>query len=1310
MTGIRTELTPPRAAPAAPKLSSVVSDLDVIGPKMREVEARLRGEVGRDGVVPQDHPIVGLLAEAKEPRQLEQQLSRWARAVGRTSSMAQALRHALARRDSPAVTPELRGAVPAQPRAEPRGLEPGAAGVNLRTAGAAGERALGVRAAGSWLATLREQSVSVGNAMLAQAKEHWNPADYFGERWSRDASLLALVRFNVAADGVYADLLEGRLTLGALGKSAWSAVTPEDLNRLTVQRLASGNVDWDAGAAAMLARPGMPPLVLSGPEGKVELSPKNAKTFNLSTLLRRDDGAPARALADSPAGQRLLQAAAQAARARDGASFEQHRRSELVRTLELLVRGRDPHAGVSLGEAELGLASASPPGGAAAWVADTSQLVPMLTAITGVTPTRLEAPLAATADNRRDLELRQRRGEVVAVLELHRDAAGKPLTEPRLVAVVPKTIEELATEIVALDAQGKLAPLDEAARRTLLDLLGQPPGAELARRIEQNAHHQAVRSFLAGAGQGVSFLIPVGLLGNAVRGGAIVLLEGTTLVRSTLAARAIARGSSLAAEGVAYTALQQVSSGQYSASGYARGVAENAIMLGWMRAVSPFLRPGGGALGAAARTAGGASAAAAGMTGMGYAFGEEWKGFGDLGQKLGNSLAMVAVMQGAGKALGGALPQLRPDAPERRRAEQLQARLDQKSREIFDLLAGAPEAQAKVDAAGAQVARLRNVDKLPDSDPRLKAALEHKAQADAEAVAFVRQKLGPHFEQLRALRADIGAFLDRHAPHLRADFLGGLDASAALADFSSLRPEQARAVLEVIVSSASPTSLRQLGVAPGVVAPGVEHLSPQALHGMIRLLADRFGSYDMAGAANVNHVLSVAREALPLVSRELGRPLSQREVDLIFLETAATDFRGKILDLKVLAEQVTANGKKVIENYEIMRANVEVEINAAAGAQLADAGLRDIVARLAKAQALPASASAVAEHPIVVEAKLGPAQRRQLESFWREHVLERDFVFVTNPILAGTWAHGVLDARPVIDAARVGGAKPHEVKRLVLSHYVHHLSHFPARLLGAGGFPKPDFVKIADELVREGVMPRREAKAFATTLSGWWDVAVPYYTKWAPKLDAALREGRGLRADEMAAAFKEAEGIRRQVEALPPEVRAQLLADNLGQFTHDGMPKWTGLAMLPPTPATMGELSKRLAATMITPYLTFDLLRDYPGAAEAHAAIAQGTHPHVQKIRSIETALGFEVVPGTPVSLRPLEPGTPKYREHALRIVSDAQLGRAFAESHKLDPSSPEAQPRELVSRFGAEAVVGWFQAQAAVPGHLNRLVASAPR
>lgn len=268
--------------------------------------------------------------------------------------------------------------------------------------------------------------------------------------------------------------------------------------------------------------------------------------------------------------------------------------------------------------------------------------------------------------------------------------------------------------------------------------------------------------------------------------------------------------------------------------------------------------------------------------------------------------------------------------------------------------------------------------------------------------------------------------------------------------------------------------------------------------------------------------------------------------------------------------------------------------------------------------------------------------------------------------LAGVLMHGIPAFEPVRQAAVRAGLlrQAPEIYAAVLGH---HMAGFIADHFHRADI-RVDFGALADA----GALTPADAKV----LTALYDAAIALAATWRRRIDTGpLNEGERTRYRT------DARGLRAVIKRLPAGVRAQLINDDLAQFTPVGMGKW--LVLFGARAKSNGALIDAVYAQAVQPYYEESIARQVGRRFEqATRLVAQRLGMTLEKTAG---ALGG--------MYRPARPGEPAFAMLAAGIRADTQLLPQWAaESHRMPRPGDAAN------------MVAWFRARPAVPTDVERL------
>lgn len=373
-----------------------------------------------------------------------------------------------------------------------------------------------------------------------------------------------------------------------------------------------------------------------------------------------------------------------------------------------------------------------------------------------------------------------------------------------------------------------------------------------------------------------------------------------------------------------------------------------------------------------------------------------------------------------------------------------------------------------------------------------------------------------------------------------------------------------------------------------VLAKSVRGVSPRVLLAAASLYEQPHCSIDPQGAPNVEHMVSVFECVLRNVRNETGKLIKGDVVDSIFLETLATDVRGKGRSPTELANFdtvpiLTMKGRKVgrtggeIWSHALIR-----DLLSHWPAKRAKTGApKRALVNSVRARIKPTDRDVERDLAGLRErGRIGSRDVRVAKEIWNAAV--RDAPFSTSlykrDFLAGTLVHGIGNLDDVFAMVlRAGGSKA-DARRVSECQLGHHMAGFVAF-----GFSQIDAIPDFDSLAASGLI----RKSSAPRLERLYREAIALATTWRPRIDQASRRpgAPSLTHAERAEYAQAARELRRSVRALPSSVRWQLTNDDAGQFTPVGLSKWLNMfRAMPPGPSTLGELIMAVYSNAHQPY------------------------------------------------------------------------------------------------------------------------------
>lgn len=462
--------------------------------------------------------------------------------------------------------------------------------------------------------------------------------------------------------------------------------------------------------------------------------------------------------------------------------------------------------------------------------------------------------------------------------------------------------------------------------------------------------------------------------------------------------------------------------------------------------------------------------------------------------------------------------------------------------------------------------------------------------------------------------------------------------------------------------------LDSVGVKPGTLEPGVEAVSPRTRRALELALGSEHGSIDAKGAANVEHLSTVLGGVLErAAAANGGKPLNQKQVDRLALETVMTDVWAKGNSAADLADFKTAPtnaGDTAGEIFAHLKAEAKKAIAAPPGSALEAL----INQRIEEGKLNPGLGFDPAFKAAAAASGLSePAQRALLIR------VNKNFLNVT-PAMLGTWVHGVPSFDAVAQIVRKGGGSATDARQVYESVLGHHMSGFIAN-----GFARGNLSLDFQAMVKQGHLDPVQA----TRLENLYTSATELAVKWRPVIDKITNKGQPgadgqpsftLTARQREAYAKSAADYKAAINDLPEAVRSQLLNDDQRQFTAQGLPKWLGMMQGMKQPKTMGDLVGVVYREPLQSYL----LENFARGSEA-PFIANASGP------AAKLGLTFDKAS---MSFRPDAAALP---DLARRIQADPALGAAARQA--LPAGAPAAD------------VVAWFRAQPPDVGTIMRLV-----
>jgi hypothetical protein len=808
-----------------------------------------------------------------------------------------------------------------------------------------------------------------------------------------------------------------------------------------------------------------------------------------------------------------------------------------------------------------------------------------------------------------------------------------------------KTIPEIAREIQDKLDRGDLANLPADTRARLSEMIGPKgrPGALLADMVEVQQSGRFWREFASEA-------VTIAAVGLA-SGGVGLIAEGAAFAAG--AGRVAIGAARLVATSATFTTLMGAAQGELDWKRYPIDMA----MFGVLQAAGRFAGLAEKLVGnQVARQVIGHSAAigsaSAVMTGFGaleQAAHGKLPGFEDLSRQFGRNLAMVTVLHGVN--LGIARAGILPEGPVQAEHQKLAARI--------------LEADAAVERTLSDLAKVTEAaGKAPEGE---RAALAQRA-------ADLMKEFDAQARQIDALRGDLLTFADKYLARDQAakvrDAVG--TPNPDMASVGAPTAQQTEAMQTFLTKF---NDFATFGVERGIVENGVKGLSQRSLLALAEAFRSPYGSVDMKGAANVDHLASVYRGVLAEAAASKGRPLTQPEVDRLATETVLTDAWMKGVSPDVLKSVQTAPtnaGRTGGAIHDHLKQQAKSAIDA--GGPISPE-VRKLIHTWIDRAFIPMSPDAVKAE--ATKAALSPEQVTELNQVWGKRIMADGNWATAQGFMLGTWLHGMPafeTVRSVVaSAGGKAGATPQQIYEAVLGH---HMAGFVANGFSKGGL-QLDFkaMESAGQLPPGG----------ATRLGRLYDSASTLAGKWRPVIDGATRKGQALTAEQRAEYARDAAPLRKAIEALPENVRSQLLNDDAQQFTEVGMPKWLAMfkGMRPPS-ITNGELVKTVYSEPAQAYYEENLARG------SGTAFERSTTPIAERLGvTLDGATG---------QYRPARTGEAAHSALAKSITADPALGKQLA-AELGDPA-----------KLSPTQIVDWFNGKPADVAVLGRLAATGPR
>lgn len=470
-----------------------------------------------------------------------------------------------------------------------------------------------------------------------------------------------------------------------------------------------------------------------------------------------------------------------------------------------------------------------------------------------------------------------------------------------------------------------------------------------------------------------------------------------------------------------------------------------------------------------------------------------------------------------------------------------------------------------------------------------------------------------------------------------------------------------------------------------VLAKSVKGVSPRTLIAAAALYEAPHCSVDAVGAANVEHMVSVFECVLQTARERSGNALKRAEVDQLFLDTIATDVRGKGRSSKELADfalvpMKTLRGRSLgasgaeLWSHALIR---DLDNHWPKGVQKSGA-VRRVLRRSIESRTRPSTDEVRSDVKAAQTAgKLNAEQAKLARNVWKSAMEKAPFstsVYLRD-FQAGTLMHGIGHLDDIVGLVVRAGGNRGVVRRVAECQLGHHMAGFVAH-----GFSEIDAIPDFEAIAAAGYIRTSSARKLETL----YREAIALAARWRPKLNAASArsEGPALTHRERAEYARDAIGLRGAIEKLPQPVRWQLTNDDAGQFTPVGLPKWLNMfRALPPAPKSTGELIRAVYDRAHQPYKEENEARGSGDGFAEHSAIAA-------------TRLGLELA-GAELQLDHsvlLGEAKPKAMDAAARVVR-AALDAPDGEAHEVvdwfarRPAAHYREAREGEPAFRALAV-----------------------
>jgi hypothetical protein len=862
--------------------------------------------------------------------------------------------------------------------------------------------------------------------------------------------------------------------------------------------------------------------------------------------------------------------------------------------------------------------------------ANASQVLGTITSTVGVDPS---VPLAKpTAASKAEAEARQAKGAIDGFAEY-------PAASGQYVVFKLKTASQICAEVKAKIDKHELDGLGSTALARLKAMVGYgdaQPGAALQKQLDDEKSAIYWKKF-------GSQVIMVALVGVASAG---IGAAAGGIAAACSAPGWIVGTAEFVVNSASFTTLMGAINGNLKPEQYLIDMAMFGALAGVGKLSSTLYRGLVGSPLTAARIFGRSlesattiGVSAAGMTGfdavMQKLAGKSVNGQ-DLAKSLGENLLFLSVLHAVNLGTKR-LMDLATTGGAKAKAQDFSGRVSKLNGEIESCLTALDAALAKGDATKTE-ALTRRLDEL------------------CKATDAYRQEL-----------LDIAASI---SPRARAEIIkdfGQVDpASCKRGELSQEQMKLWQTATERF------TDLQKSLSAGKLLQRGVKGVSPEALRAYLDILASPSSS---VGKANIQHVASVFQRVLETAKERKGRPLAQEEVNRLFLETIMTDawLKGVAPEVaKDVALAPTNKGGTVGEVYDAMIREVA---DAKVPEWTKNADAQALVRAWVTEKRIPADVAGVEKDVAEFCRTKGITDERRIGDLKAEATRvfkEQGATFMgIKGFMVGTWFHGIIGYSAVESAvlsvpqAKRGGLTPQEGYEVVLGH---HMAGFVA-----AGFSRHNIEVFFERMEALGQIP----EGAAGRLGNLYEFAKNLGSKWRGRID------RGLSPAELGEYYADAAPLRAAIDKLPPEVRAQILADDVGQFTiFQAMEKWIGMQGGATTPreAVSGGPRNQGLASAINAYYVENYGRGLG------ADFVKASKPALERI-GIVFDEGLQ-------RFRPVEARDAAAFDHLYRQITGNPSIKALLEAELKTPQA-------LADK---QKVVDWFFSNAAAKPYLNDL------